>query len=263
MNIVTEIKHWREIRKNLHGTIGFVPTMGNLHEGHASLCKRARKENDFAVASIFINPTQFNQTSDFEQYQRTPEEDYRILESLGIDAVFCPSGEAMYPNGYEVQVSETNLSLEMEGEFRPGHFTGVLTVVLKLLNLVQPTRAYFGEKDFQQLILVKKMVTELFLPIEIVPCSTIREESGLALSSRNTRLTTEQRQKAALLSHLLESNLSDEAVKQELEKQGFKPEYVTTKWVRRITAAWLDNVRLIDNLPIKTTEKDKKNAALS
>ena len=261
MNIVTEIGHLREIRGNLRGTVGFVPTMGNLHEGHASLCRRARKENDFVVVSIFVNSTQFNQSSDFEQYQRTPKDDYKLLESLGVDVVFCPSEEAMYPNGYEVQVSETNLSRELEGEFRPGHFTGVLTIVLKFLNLVQPTRAYFGEKDFQQLMLVKKMVAELFLPIEIVSCPTIREESGLAISSRNMRLTAEQCKKAALLSSLLGSDSSDEAVKLELERQGFSPEYVATKWWRRLAAVWLDKVRLIDNFP--TVKKDEKNAALS
>ncbi|MFH1158044.1 MAG: pantoate--beta-alanine ligase [Pseudomonadota bacterium] len=261
MNIVTEIERWREIRKNIKGTVGFVSTMGCLHEGHASLCRRARKENDFVVASIFVNPTQFNQPSDFEQYQRTLGADCKLLESLGVDAVFCPSKEAMYPDGYEVQVSETHLSREMEGEFRPGHFTGMLTVVLKLLNLAQPTRAYFGEKDFQQLILVKKMVAELFLPVEIVPCPTIREESGLALSSRNARLTAEQRRTAAFLSQLLRSDFGDEAVKLELERRGFRPEYVATQWGRRLAAVWLDKVRLIDNVPL--AERKEKNAAVS
>jgi pantoate--beta-alanine ligase len=261
MNIVTDIKKWRETRKALQGSVGFVPTMGHLHEGHASLCARADAENDIVVASIFVNPTQFNQAADFEQYQRTLAADCKLLESVGVDYVFCPAKEDMYPDGYEVQVSETKLACELEGEFRPGHFTGMLTVVLKLLNLVQADRAYFGEKDFQQLLLVKKMAAALFLPVEIVACATVRAESGLALSSRNARLEAGQRQKAAQLARLLMSDLSDDEVKKQLEQLGFRPEYVVTKWGRRLGAAWLDKVRLIDNVPF--IERNQKNAAVS
>jgi len=250
MNIFTDIPQWREIRRFLRGSIGFVPTMGNLHAGHASLCARARRENDIVVVSIFVNPAQFNQPADFAQYQRTLEADCQLLESIGVDYVFCPAPEVMYPDGYEVQVAETKLSAELEGVFRPGHFTGMLTVVLKLLNLVQPDRAYFGEKDFQQMLLVRKMAAALFLPVEIIACETVRAESGLALSSRNARLTPEQCTKAALLAQLLQSDASDGDVKQKLEQQGFKTEYVATKWGRRLAAAWLGEVRLIDNVPL-------------
>ena len=252
MNTVTDIKKWQELRKSLKGSIGFVPTMGHLHEGHASLCSRAKQENDIAVAGIFVNPTQFNQAADFEQYQRTLEADCKLLESLGVDYVFCPEKEAMYPDGYEVQVSETVVSRELEGEFRPGHFTGMLTVVLKLLNLIGADRAYFGEKDFQQLLLVRKMAAALFLPVEIVSCATVRAESGLALSSRNARLDDGQLRKAAQLAQLLMGGLSDDEVKKRLEQLGFRPEYVATKWGRRLAAAWLDQVRLIDNVPFPT-----------
>ncbi|MCE9506763.1 MAG: pantoate--beta-alanine ligase [Alphaproteobacteria bacterium] len=261
MNIVSDIQQWREIRRSLKGSVGFVPTMGHLHEGHASLCTRADAENDIVAASIFVNPTQFNQPSDFEQYQRTLEADCRLLESLGVDYVFCPSKEDMYPDGYEVQVSETKIAGELEGEFRPGHFTGMLTVVLKLLNLAQADRAYFGEKDFQQLLLVKKMAAALFLPVEIVACATVRAENGLALSSRNARLDAGQRRKAAELAQLLMSDLSDDEVKKQLELLGFRPEYVATRWGRRLGAAWLDKVRLIDNVPF--VERNQKNAAVS
>jgi pantoate--beta-alanine ligase len=261
MQTVTDIAGWQKIRKGLKGSIGFVPTMGHLHEGHASLVRRARKENDIVVVSLFVNPTQFNQVSDFEQYKRTLEADCALLEKEDVDYVFIPEKETMYPDGYEVQVSETKLSLELEGEFRPGHFTGMMTVVLKLLNLMQAARAYFGEKDFQQLMLVKKMAAALFLPVEIIACETIRAESGLALSSRNARLSGDQRKKATLLSRLLMSGLGDEEIKRELEKEGFKPEYVVTKWGRRLAAAWLDKVRLIDN--VEYAERKKKNVAVS
>jgi pantoate--beta-alanine ligase len=260
MNIVSDIQKWREIRKTLKGSIGFVPTMGHLHAGHASLCARAKQENDIVVASVFVNPTQFNQASDFEKYQRTLEADCKLLGSLDVDYILCPEKEAMYPDGYEVQVSETKISHELEGEFRPGHFTGMLTVVLKLLNLVQPRRAYFGEKDFQQLLLIRKMAAALFLPVEIIACETMREESGLALSSRNARLSPEQRKKAAVLAQLLMSDLSDQDVKKRLEQQGFRPEYVATQWGRRLVAAWLGDVRLIDNVPF---ERSQKNAVMS
>jgi len=268
MNIVTDVRKWRDLRRTLAGGVGFVPTMGHLHEGHASLCARARRENDVVAASIFVNPTQFNQPADFEQYQRTLKEDCGLLEKLGVDYVFAPSKEDMYPDGYEVQVSEIALSRELEGEFRPGHFTGMLTVVLKLLNLTQADRAYFGEKDFQQLMLVKKMAEALFLPVEIVACETVRAVSGLALSSRNARLDEKQRRKATLLSQLLMSDLSDECVKKQLEQDGFKVEYVSTKWGRRLAAAWLDKVRLIDNVPVPAcagtakSKKEEKNAAM-
>ena len=249
MNIVTDIKEWRRLREGLQGSIGFVPTMGHLHEGHLDLVRRARAENSIVVASIFVNPTQFNQPSDFEKYQRTLKEDCALLAKEGVDHVFHPEAKAMYPDDYDVRVTEEVLSNELEGAFRPGHFTGMLTVVLKLLNLVQPRRAYFGEKDYQQLLLVQKMASALFLPVEIIACPTVRAESGLALSSRNGRLSDAQKVQAAKIYALLTGPLPDGAVKQKLEDEGFKPEYVETKWGRRLAAVWLGDVRLIDNVP--------------
>lgn len=261
--IVSEPQGWQGIRRTLAGkTLGFVPTMGNLHDGHAALCARAVAENDVTVASVFVNPAQFNDRADFEKYQRTFEADCALLERAGVAYVFHPAESAMYPDGYEVQVSETAISCELEGAFRPGHFTGMLTVVLKLLNIIGPTRAYFGEKDFQQLLLVEKMVSALFLPVEIVRCPTVRAASGLALSSRNGRLDADRREKAARISRLLESGLDDEAVMEKLAAEGFKAEYVATRWGRRLAAAWLDGVRLIDNVPEKE-RGEEKNAVVS
>lgn len=249
MNIVSNLKEWQQIRKNLQGkTIGFVPTMGHLHAGHMSLCQRAKQENDIAVVSIFVNPTQFNQNSDFELYPRTLEQDKKMLAGNNIDYLLLPDAKEIYPDQYQIQVSETELSKELEGEFRPGHFTGMLTIVLKLLNLAQATRAYFGEKDFQQLLLIKKMVAALFLPTEIIACETLRAEDGLALSSRNSRLTQTQREKARHFPELLQSELAPDQIIQQLEKLGFKVDYVVDQWQRRLGAVWVDDIRLIDNI---------------
>lgn len=252
MNIITNINEWREIRKQLQNkSIGFIPTMGNLHAGHASLCERSLDENDVTVVSIFINSVQFNQVSDFELYPRTLSEDSKLLTSLNVDYLFLPDYQTMYPDNYQIQLSETHLSNELEGEFRPGHFTGVLTIVLKLLNLVKPKYAYFGEKDYQQFLLVKKMQEALFLPTEIIACPTIRAEDGLAMSSRNSRLTASQRKKAAHFSRLLQSSLPIPKIMAELAALGFKIDYIKEQWQRRLGAVWLDDVRLIDNVPLK------------
>jgi len=256
LNIVSNIKDWQEVRKSLQDSIGFVPTMGNLHDGHASLFKKAKAENNIVVASIFVNPTQFNDVGDFEKYQRTLKADYKLLEELGVDFVLVPEKDDIYPENYEVQLVETTVSNKLEGEFRSGHFTGMLTIVLKLLNLVRASRAYFGEKDFQQLILIKKMVNALFLPVEIIACPIVRAESGLALSSRNARLSLAELKKAAILSLLLKSSSTDDEIKEELERQGFRPEYVVTKWGRRLAAAWLGDVRLIDTTKFSNIKKD-------
>lgn len=256
-SIVSDPRSWQKQRKELKGTLGFVPTMGNLHEGHIALAKRAKAENDFVIVSLFVNPTQFNQRSDYEKYARTFDADVKLLEEAGVDFVLSPDEPAMYPDKYDVQVIEKTISKELEGEFRPGHFEGMLTVVLKLLNIAQADRAYFGEKDFQQLTLVKKMVEAFFVPTEIIPCPTIRQEDGLALSSRNGRLSPEQRKRAVEISRLLKSGLSDDEIMKKLAEAGFRPEYVATKWGRRLAAAWLGDVRLIDNVPLSEVKKDR------
>lgn len=250
MKIISDLEEWRRARAQVQGSLGFVPTMGDLHEGHLSLVRRARAENSAVAVSLFVNPTQFNQPSDFEKYRRVPEQDAALLKEAGVGLVLSPNAKDMYPDNYAVRVEETEDSRVLEGEFRPGHFTGVLTVVLKLLLLAQATRAYFGEKDFQQLLLVRKMAAALFLPTAIVPCETVRAGDGLALSSRNVRLSPEEREKAPLLPRLLMSGLPDGEIKKQLDAAGFKTEYVATKWNRRLAAAWLGDTRLIDNVPL-------------
>ncbi len=253
MNIVSDLKIWQALRKNLdQKRIGFVPTMGNLHQGHLSLCRRAQNENELTVVSIFVNPTQFNQAQDFDRYPRTIEADLALLKEAGVDYVLMPDSAALYPDHFEIKITENTIGALLEGEHRPGHFTGMLTVVMKLLNLVQPQYAYFGEKDYQQLLLVKKMVEALFLPCEIVSCPTVREASGLAMSSRNSRLTAAQKQLAPQLHQILSSHLPLEQMHEALTKAGFRVEYVAEKWGRRLVAVWLGEVRLIDNVGVKT-----------
>ncbi len=189
-------------------TIGFVPTMGALHEGHAALVKRCVAENDVCVVSVFVNPTQFNNPDDLRLYPRTPEEDYRLLEAIGTDVVFTPSVEEMYPEPDKRVFDFGELDKVMEGAFRPGHFNGVAQVVSKLFDFVQPDRAYFGEKDFQQLAVVREMTKQLGISLEIVAVPTVREASGLALSSRNQRLSAEGRASAPAIYRVLQESVS-------------------------------------------------------
>jgi pantoate--beta-alanine ligase len=180
-------------------TVGFVPTMGFLHEGHMSLVERARGENEVVVVSIFVNPTQFGPGEDYEAYPRDPDHDAALLDEAGADLLFIPSPEAMYPEGFATHVEVAGLSDIMCGAFRPGHFRGVATVVAKLFSSVGPARAYFGEKDYQQLIVIKRMVADLDMPVEVVGCPTVREADALALSSRNVYLSAPERAMAPAL----------------------------------------------------------------
>ncbi len=189
-------------------SIGFVPTMGALHEGHLSLIRRARAENGFVVVSIFVNPTQFGTGEDLETYPRDLERDIRLARSAGADLVFSPPVREMYPKGFSTWVDVEGVSQGLCGTSRPGHFRGVCTVVAKLLAICGPDRAYFGEKDAQQLAVIKRMVRDLDIPVEIVPCPTIRELDGLALSSRNTRLSSEERAQAPVLYRALSAALT-------------------------------------------------------
>ena len=203
-------------------TIGFVPTMGALHEGHLALIRRARAENDLAVASVFVNPTQFNDKADLEKYPRDFARDAALAQEAGADVLFAPEAAEIYPPGFQTTVRLGPLAELLEGYFRPGHFEGVCTVVAKLFNIVQPDRAYFGEKDWQQLKVVERMTADLDLPVQIVPCPTIREPDGLALSSRNARLSPEGREKARVIPYLLDAaqDLLDTASYQQPTDQG-------------------------------------------
>ncbi len=184
-------------------TVGLVPTMGALHAGHASLVKRCVAENDAAVVSVFVNPTQFNDKNDLAKYPRTLDADCRLLEQCGAAFAFAPSVEEMYPEPDTRQFSYAPLDTVMEGKYRPGHFNGVCQIVSKLFEAVKPDRAYFGEKDFQQLAIIREMVRQLKFPLQIVGCPIVREEDGLALSSRNARLSAEERKQALKISQTL------------------------------------------------------------
>ena len=228
--------------------IGFVPTMGALHKGHISLINKSIAENNITVVSIFVNPTQFNDPEDLKKYPGNTDNDIRILEPLNVDYLFAPEHNLLYNDNYLYRINETIFSKELCGAQREGHFEGVLTVVMKLLNIVNPHRAYFGEKDFQQYKLIKGMAEAFFMNVEIVPSPAIRENDGLALSSRNLLLSVENRKKAAKFPELLMSGQSDKEVNSQLEKEGFKVDYIKTLNGRRFGAVILGKIRLIDNV---------------
>jgi pantoate--beta-alanine ligase len=199
MRTVTTIAAAREWRSGLAGRVGLVPTMGYLHEGHASLVRRARAECRHVVATVFLNPTQFGAGEDLAHYPRDLARDQALLGGAGCDVLFAPHVSEVYPPGFETTVDAGSVSLPLEGERRPGHFRGVATVVLKLLGMLQPQRAYFGRKDAQQLAVIRRMVRDLDVPVEVVGCLTVREVDGLAMSSRNAYLDAEERRAAPVL----------------------------------------------------------------
>jgi len=251
MRVWNTVVDWQTRRRALEGrTIGFVPTMGALHRGHAALVERCRAENEIVVVSIFVNPSQFNDPKDLERYPRTLDADLDLVNRLGADEVITPAVEELYPEGYRFRLEPSAGDLVLEGAHRPGFFQGVLTVVLKLLNLVRADRAYFGEKDFQQLNLVTAMARDFFLATEIVACPTVREDSGLAMSSRNALLSPKGRAKAACLYRALATAPGAGCAHAALEAQGFQVDYVEDRWGRRLAAVFLDGVRLIDNVPL-------------
>ena len=268
------------IRQYLHtfrteSTIGFVPTMGALHEGHLALIETARRENDVVVSSIFVNPVQFNNPDDLARYPRTLEEDCQKLEAAGCDVVFAPSVDEMYPTSPTLHLNFGSLETVMEGAFRPGHFNGVGIVVAKLFNIVQPDRAYFGQKDLQQVVVIRQLIRDLSFPVELIRCPIVRETDGLAMSSRNRNLTAAEREQAPALFQALtlahDCLLDEQSVTQTKavitdffnEKPEFRLEYIDivnantlqpTDYVLApgqtaiCLAAHLGKVRLIDNL---------------
>lgn len=250
MHIIRTLTQWNNIRDHIpvSSPLGFVPTMGNLHPGHASLLNRARRENKKVVLSIFVNPTQFNQAEDYQCYPRTEAADLKIAEEMGVDYVLLPSHDELYPEHYTYKITESANSSTMEGIFRPRHFDGVLTVVMKLLNIVRAQRVYMGEKDFQQLILVRGMVKAFLMDTDIIGCETIREPSGLPMSSRNNLLSAEEKKQAILFPKIFHSDLSCEAVKRKLLQAGFEVDYIEEHDGRRFAAVKLGKIRLIDNI---------------
>ena len=253
MTVFEEPSWWRgqrlaQVRAGL--TLGFVPTMGALHEGHLSLVRRSREENDLTLVSIFVNPTQFDDPADLAKYPRTLETDLATLETEGADFVFRPREPDLYADDYRYRVTEIGLSTVMEGAYRPGHFDGVLTVVFKLLQIISAERAYFGEKDWQQLTLVRGMVEAFFLSTTIVACATVRETDGLAVSSRNGRLPLADRTRASRFYRVLSVAPTAEVAARDLRASGFAVDYVEDRDGRRLGAVRLGDVRLIDNVPL-------------
>jgi pantoate--beta-alanine ligase len=272
---IKEIRSFlKELRRNESNlSVGFVPTMGYLHKGHMELIKLSKLQNEVTVVSIYVNPLQFGAGEDYERYPRDLERDLAMCEEAGVDVVFAPEDQEMYPELPKVKIDIPGLTDRLEGAYRPGHFNGVAIVVLKLLHIVQPDRAYFGEKDYQQLKVVERLVKDLSLPVEIVPVPTVREEDGLACSSRNVYLSPEERQSASAIykSFLLaqklfqsgntNANLLKEAIKDFLLKQPHvrKIDYVeitdeelnpveeVKEGDRILVALYVGSTRLIDN----------------
>jgi pantoate--beta-alanine ligase len=257
MYVWTTVAEWASRRQALEGaSIGFVPTMGALHCGHASLVERCCRENEIVVASIFVNPAQFNDPQDLERYPRTLANDLDLLERLGASDVVAPPVSELYPQGSRFRILEEPLTPIMEGVCRPGFFEGVMIIVLKLLNLVRARRAYFGEKDYQQLRVVRDLAAEFFVPTEIVGCPTVREPSGLAASSRNALLSLAGREKAAAVFRALTTAPDTAHARALLEAEGFRVDYVEEHWGRRFAAARFEGVRLIDNVPVESGDRE-------
>jgi pantoate--beta-alanine ligase len=277
IDTISELENQLQGYRHKGETIGLVPTMGALHQGHASLVERCVADNKISIVSLFVNPTQFNNKEDLEHYPRTPEKDHELLERLGVDYVFSPSVEEMYPEEDKRVFDFGQLDKVMEGEFRPGHFNGVAQIVSKLFDIVKPDNAYFGEKDFQQLAIVKVMVRQLQMPVNIIGMPIVRESSGLAMSSRNQRLSEEQKKNASEVYKVLnESKLMiDKFIPYELinyvsesinKVSGLKVEYFqivdgdnlqpVTSWsdsdyIVGCIALFCGEVRLIDNIRYK------------
>lgn len=249
MQIIKNIHSWKEIRESLDKKerIGFVPTMGNLHPGHLSLTRASRNENTQTVVSIFVNPTQFNNPDDFTHYPRTLTNDLDLLRNAKVDYCFIPQAETLYPDNYHYQISENLQSIDLEGAYRPGHFTGVLTIVMKLLQIIRPHTAYFGEKDYQQYALIEGMTKAFFIDTTITVCPTIREDSGLAYSSRNNRLSPELRAQAEQFANIFHQGSTCSQIESNLIQAGIEVEYIREKNNRRFAAVYVGGIRLIDN----------------
>lgn len=265
MIIIKTIKEIKDIikdNKKQGKTVGFVPTMGFLHEGHFSLIRTAKKENDLVVVSIFVNPTQFGIGEDFEAYPRDLDSDAKLSKSAGADVIFCPSISEMYPDSYQTYVEVIEITDKLCGKSRPTHFKGVTTVVNKLFNIVEPHKAYFGQKDAQQVAVIQKMVRDLNMNIEVIPCPIIREADGLAMSSRNTYLNPEQRNAALILSKSLF------AAKNMISKgciDAIEIKEIMMKMIKKEPLAAIDYIEIVDALSLSdiTALKGKVLIALA
>jgi len=258
MKVVKTIAELRKLRTSLPEPLGFVPTMGYLHEGHLSLVRRARTDNASVAVSIFVNPTQFAPDEDLDRYPRDLEGDLSLLDREGVDAVFVPSADEMYPPGFSSRVEVEKLTRRLEGASRPGHFSGVTTVVAKLFNIVRPTRVYFGQKDAQQAIILKKMVTDLNMNLEVVTLPTVREPDGLAMSSRNSYLSPDERQAAPALYRAL---MLAQGLWSQGERDAEKLRSEMAKLIGKEPLATIDYISIADNETLEEL-KDVKTPAL-
>jgi pantoate--beta-alanine ligase len=253
MRITDSLPELRTIRASMDGTFGLVPTMGALHAGHCSLVSKARLECKHVGVSIFVNPSQFSPGEDFAKYPLTIQSDLELLESLGVDVVWTPAVESMYPQGFQTWITVEELSEPLEGKCRPGHFRGVATIVAKLLNSFLPDRAYFGQKDAQQVAVLKRMVRDLNFPVEVIVCPTVREPDGLALSSRNAYLSPPERQAATVLFRALsaarqkfDSGERDAGVLRAIMRSVIKSEPLACE--QYVSAANPDTLRELENI---------------
>ena len=271
MIVIKDMQEWLsiglELSKDRGTSVGFVPTMGALHEGHVSLLRESVAREDVTVLSIYVNPTQFNDPKDLANYPDTLNEDLEKAHLVGVDYVILPKYEDIYRDDFRYQVTESEFSLELCGANRPGHFTGVLTVVMKLLNLVKPDRAYFGKKDYQQCQLISDMCDAFFMDVEIIPCDTVRESDGLAMSSRNKLLDPDARALARHFNKILVRACDDENAISQLEAKGFKVDYVETRGSQRFGAVIVSSgdktVRLIDNVALPKSVGIKEQQKLT
>ena len=260
MKIIEKIDDMKRLRRQLAEPVGFVPTMGYLHEGHLALVRRARAENPSLVVSIFVNPTQFGPQEDFDSYPRDTKRDLSLLEKEGTDVVFMPSVVEMYPEQFNSWIEVGKVTERLEGASRPAHFKGVTTVVAKLFNIIQPTRAYFGQKDAQQAVVIKKMVADLNMNLEIVTTPTVREPDGLAVSSRNTYLNPEERQAAVVLYQAL--SLAQQLWSQgEKDAQRLRQEMIGL--IKKQPLATIDYVSIADAETLDELEKVNPPALVS
>jgi len=285
MIVLKKTQEVSKFRSDSDGSWGIIPTMGFLHEGHISLVEKARQDNDFVGVSIFVNPVQFNNDADLAAYPRNFEADLSKLKTANVDVVWAPSVEKMYPSGFQTEVRVNKMTSLLEGKARPGHFDGVTTVVAKIFNTFQPTRAYFGEKDAQQWRVIKRMIADLNFNLELIVCPTVREQDGLALSSRNARLSPIARQNAVCLYRALQSGAKacragepkveklKEIMQNEIDLFGLtQTDYISIAdpdTLQELTivqeeallslAVFVEGVRLIDNLTISACAGQKKN----
>jgi pantoate--beta-alanine ligase len=260
MKVAETIAEMKKLRLKLAEPVGLVPTMGYLHEGHLALVRQARMENSSVVASIFVNPTQFGPQEDFNQYPRNPQRDLSLLEKEKTDIVFMPSADEMYPPQFSSWVEVGGITERLEGASRPGHFRGVATVVAKLFNIVQPTRAYFGQKDAQQVIVIKKMVSGLNMNLEVITLPTVREPDGLAMSSRNTYLNPEQRLAATVLYRALKLA---QLLRSQGERNAGTIRHEIAELIEKEELADIDYISIADNSTLKELHRIKPPALVS